>query len=369
MKVGIVGHHHQLPSIKYPSYGMKCIVCHEAKGGIGFLHKNPVVQQENYELWLVKYARPTLGMLKILKKIVEFSDIMHVYYIAHLSAGFASALTKIYKKPLVVTTFDSLIGRSFLRDGLKGPVYKMWPKISWKLADKIIAFTLKETKWLESLNIPSEKIEVMPWGINYSQCHSYYERYKSERCSKDYLEVLSVARISPAKNLHTLINSFHKVVSQSDIDIRLSNFGYVYDKNYYNKILSLIRKRKLNNRIKLNPTVPHKDLFKYYSRADIFILPSVIDQFAIVTLEAMVCELPVIISEKAGSSEIVKKHNCGIIIDPLNQKEIQNAILKLSESEGIRQKLGKRGAFAVKNYYTWDIMMKHIKMLYKKVLE
>ena len=361
MKVGIVG----IFGYFLPSDEMKCAYLLRSR-----YPKKTAIQLKKYNVELYYKERPTLHMLKSLKKIIQSSDIMHVHFAARLSAGLASVLTKIYRKPLVVTTSDSLIGRSFLRDGFKGPVYKLWPKISWRLADKIIAFTWKERRWLESLNIPGEKIEVIPWGVNYSQCHSYYKRYKSKRWSRGYLELLSIARISPVKNLHTLIDSFHKIVNQSDIDIRLTIKGYVYDRNYYNKILNLIRKRKLNDRIEIiTERLALEDLFKYYSRADIFILPSIIEQFGIAVLEAMACELPVIVSERACSSEIVTKHNCGIIIDPLNQKEIQSAILKLSENEEDRQKLGRRGAFAVKNYYTWDIMVKKIKILYKKVLD
>lgn len=367
MKVGIVGP--EIPAIRYPQYGMKCAVCSEALPHKQIRPKYPGVQLENVELYQIARSIPTLNTLRTLKKIIQFSDIMHVYFVAHLSSGIASPLTKIYKKPLVVTTADGLIGRSFTGEGLKGPVYKMYPKISWKLADRIIAYTQIERRWLESSNIPREKIEVIPWGINYSQCRSYYEMYKSKRWSKDYLEVLCVSSMNPVKNLHTLINSFGEIASRNDKDIRLTLIGYVYDKSYCNKILNLIRKTKLDNRIELiTEFQPHKELFKYYSRADIFILPSVIDQFGIVVLEAMTCELPVIVSERAGSSEVVKKHNCGIIVDPTNEKKIQNAILKLSENKKNRQILGKRGNLAVKNYYTWDIMIKSLKKLYDKVL-
>ena len=89
----------------------------------------------------------------------------------------------------------------------------------------------------------------------------------------------------------------------------------------------------------------------------------------IVTLEAMTCELPVIVSERAGSSELVKKHNCGITINPSSQNEIYNAILKLSENEKLRQIYGKRGTLAVKKYYTQDTMIRRLKKLYEGVLK
>jgi len=145
-------------ALKYPLYGMECAFCVESRK----YFKNPFIQTENILGYIIKFGMANLESFKILKEIVQFSDIVHVSYVVHLSAGIASSMTKICRKPLVVTTADSLCGRSFFRDGIKGLIYRMWPKISWKLADKIIAFTQKERKWLESLNIPNEKIEVIP---------------------------------------------------------------------------------------------------------------------------------------------------------------------------------------------------------------
>ena len=61
---------------------------------------------------------------------------------------------------------------------------------------------------------------------------------------------------------------------------------------------------------------------EFYHKCDVFCLPSLDDGFGMVALEALACNLPVIISSNAGASELFKEKACGLIVRPKKLQKI-----------------------------------------------
>lgn len=371
MKIGVIG-----PGIRegwygehllqYPQYGMECKCCYETRD---YKNIHPVIKREGFEAYNLRRMRPNLEMHKTVKEIVKSSELVHVWHVAFPSSALASVMSKVYKKPLVVTTADGFMHRTSIKYGLKGISYKFHPSLSWKLADKIVAYSNQEMRWLSSLNKNySSKIVIVPLTIDYGHWESYYKKYENDGEQKDFVEILCVARISPDKNLYTLLKSLLKINMNAG-NVKCTIIGRIADKKYYREISNLIRSTELKGHINvITDFLNHDDLFKYYSRADLFILLSNFEQFGTVILEAMSCELPIIVSERVGTAEIVEKHNCGILVDPKNEQMITGAILKMVEDETYRNTLGKRGKIAVRDNYTWEHMILNLKNIYEEIL-
>jgi len=64
---------------------------------------------------------------------------------------------------------------------------------------------------------------------------------------------------------------------------------------------------------------PEEKVEKYYAAADIFVLPTRYDPFAVVCLEAMACGLPVITTRMNGAAELIKDGSSGFLIDSKDQ--------------------------------------------------
>ena len=73
------------------------------------------------------------------------------------------------------------------------------------------------------------------------------------------------------------------------------------------------------------------ELKKYFKASDIFIFPSLYDQFGYVVLEALASGLPVICSKNSGASSLIHNGKNGFIIDPDKDytKEIQTILKDL----------------------------------------
>jgi len=76
--------------------------------------------------------------------------------------------------------------------------------------------------------------------------------------------------------------------------------------------------------------------------------------FGIVYLEANLLGKPVIAGDSGGVKDAVINGYNGILVNPEDNKEIKNAILKLSKDEKFREKLGEQGKERVINEFSWE---------------
>ena len=90
------------------------------------------------------------------------------------------------------------------------------------------------------------------------------------------------------------------------------------------------------------------DVGFFYSRARIFVMPSRYEGTPNALLEALSYGLPVVISDSSpGPLEYVKNHQNGLVISNNDKAALSDAILKLVNDKGMRQKLGKNARNAV----------------------
>lgn len=85
-----------------------------------------------------------------------------------------------------------------------------------------------------------------------------------------------------------------------------------------------------SNIIGITRTESTNDLSKIYSSADVFVNPTLEDNFPTTNLEALACGTPVITFDTGGSVESVDK-SCGVIVEKGNLKVLLNTIRRMKE--------------------------------------
>jgi glycosyltransferase involved in cell wall biosynthesis len=81
-------------------------------------------------------------------------------------------------------------------------------------------------------------------------------------------------------------------------------------------------------------------------------------------LEYMAAGLPVVASDFPFYRQVIESSSCGLLVDPLQPKEIAKALLWLLQNETQAEEMGRRGRKAVLERYNWEIEAKRLISVY-----
>ncbi|MCK5537625.1 MAG: glycosyltransferase family 4 protein [Bacteroidales bacterium] len=171
------------------------------------------------------------------------------------------------------------------------------------------------------LGMPSEKIVIKS---NVSSRSLFYQsanlpKLKPLKYKKHFIYV---GRFSEEKNLFRLLKAFHEAKTST----RASEWGLllVGSGSQEKELKDYIVENNITGVIFLGFVDKH-DLKNYYNNADVFILPSTREPWGLVTNEAMMCGLPVIISTQCGCSLDLVNGN-GYTFDPFDEQELASLL-------------------------------------------
>ena len=173
---------------------------------------------------------------------------------------------------------------------------------------------------------------------------------------------LFVGRINWKKGLDLLIKSWTSV---QDIHLLIAGND---EENYQVQLETLADKLKLNDRVHFIGPVDNNAKWKLYTDAEIFILPSLSENFGNVVLEAMCMGCPVIVSPNVGLAPVILKSNSGLVIEN-EPSYLAHSINKLLDIPVIRKKMGNNGREEVLNNFTWDRIAKRMEIVYKEIIK
>jgi glycosyltransferase involved in cell wall biosynthesis len=112
-----------------------------------------------------------------------------------------------------------------------------------------------------------------------------------------------------------------------------------------------------------------KKLVPYYSRADVFVAPSIWDEpLGLVILEAMSCRTPVVVTRKGGIPLAVNEGVNGLFVRPRNSAEIVDKVNQLLDNEAMRIKMGQNARRIVEAKFSWEIIGRKFERMYEKCL-
>jgi glycosyltransferase involved in cell wall biosynthesis len=100
--------------------------------------------------------------------------------------------------------------------------------------------------------------------------------------------------------------------------------------------------------------VLHDDVAEAMRRADLFVIPSVEDAYPLVTMEAMASGLPVIVSDHAGTSELITPGVDGLVVEAGNTHALVVAIQRLIDDAELRHAMGEAARRTIEAGGSWD---------------
>ena len=199
-------------------------------------------------------------------------------------------------------------------------------------ADRIFPVSQYTMKQCLERQIPEHKLFVIPNGLVFSEikgCSNAGKKTLSFKlCDtfKDQHILLSLGRLIKRKGHVWFIENVYVNLPDSYVYIIAGN-GSEFD-----NIAEVIRKKNLDERIRLLGYVSEEEKVCLFEMADIFIMPNIYDEndqegFGIVLLEAGSYSLPVIASNIEGIKDAIIDGVTGILIDEKNANGFIDGIL------------------------------------------
>lgn len=113
--------------------------------------------------------------------------------------------------------------------------------------------------------------------------------------------------------------------------------------------------------------VSFDELPLFYSACDVFVLPSTsrLEAFGLVSVEAMACQKPVLISNIPGVREVIDDGVEGLLIEPIDPKDIAQKASRILSDDSLAHKMGQNGRNRVEKEYTWTKVASRLEKLYK----
>jgi glycosyltransferase involved in cell wall biosynthesis len=303
---------------------------------------------------------------------IDGFDLIHLHHPFIFGSEMIWTNSWLRNTPYIVTHHNNLKD-----NGVKGKVFKLYSSLSTPIlfnSAKMCAFVSLEhaahNGYKHSISMAPQKYVEIPNGVDVEFFSPKVDgkkiREKNGICD-DAIVLLFIGVLDSAhhyRRVDLLINSLSKLDEKSVYLIIVGDGGQL--KNYRDLVDNL----GLTSQVHFLGRVPHNELPPIYTAADIFILPSVIQEaFPLVVLEAMACGKPVIVSDLPGVRSMIDDGRNGLLVQPGNLQDLVKKINILLESADKRRDYGNCGRLKVKQQYTWKNIIPQLENLYLKTLE
>lgn len=293
---------------------------------------------------------------KIVEAVNDFKpDILHVHHLMPLT-WIARFIKIAYKLNFIVTVHGSELPT--LENDKR---YPFLTTEALRKAVRIIPNSFWTKEWMESvLGIEfRDKIRVIPGGVDVTKFKKVPTADIDQKYNlKGKKVVVFAGKLTPYKGVKYLIYAAKKINGEILI---------LGDGSERKNLEKIVADEKITNVRFLGHQDDTQFLAKFYSRADVFVAPSVWDEpLGLVILEAMACEAPVVVTRKGGIPLAVKDGKNGLFISPRNVTDIIEKVSYLLQNDEKRRKMGQKAREIAVEKFSWKIIAQKFIDKYEK---
>jgi len=238
-------------------------------------------------------------------------------------------------------------------------------------AKKIVAVShLVKSQILDNYGkiVPPNKIEVIYNGVNFREFYMSKKKRRSTRkkvreklgIKGGELLLLFVGNYFERKGLRFLLEA----IPQIEGKFKLLVIGKDNPKPY----LEICDKLKIREKVIFYGV--SSNIRNLYNASDIFVFPTLMEPFGLVTFEALAAGLPIITTNANlnGAAEILREgENAFILKDPKDSREIAEKIQVLLNNKKLREKMEERN-IRLGRLYSWKNVGKKMEKCFNSLL-
>lgn len=163
--------------------------------------------------------------------------------------------------------------------------------------------------------------------------------------------MLYIGSLDERKNTKFLFEVFEKVQCTNK-EFKLVVIGKGKE-SYVKKCFNVVSESTKNNIIYMEK-IDNRYLKNIYENAEIFLLPSKLEIFGMVLLEAMFFGVPVISSRNGGSTTLIQNNKNGMILKRFCSDEWSQQIIRILDNDKLREAMSENAMKTIKQKYTWE---------------
>ena len=324
-----------------------------------------------------------MPMFSLLEKNIPKADIYHS--VAAGYAGIIGALGAVVnKKPFILSEHgiytrereEELIRSKWTKDYFK----EMWIKhfysmslFAYQRADAVVSLFEKNADIQRDLGCTAEKIRIIPNGVaaeDFLQ-PDFAARPEKESDEKQdgAVHVAAVIRVTPIKDIKTMLSAFKEVQSKSPNSIFHILGPCDEDPDYYKECLALMEQLELKN-----CEMPGRvNIREYLPNMDILVLTSISEGQPLSILEGMLYKKPWVSTNVGSCPELLDGMSgdslgkAGLIAPIMDVKQIAKCILELIDDPILRAEMGEVGFRRVTEKYQKSEMFRSYRQLYNEL--
>ena len=301
---------------------------------------------------------------------LEGFDIIHLHYPFIFGAEMVWLASRLRSIPYILTHHNDLIGtglRRFLFDAYSATLTRLVLHGARKFAavslDHAAACRLTPVfrqRWHDVVEIPN--------GVDTGTFRPGLDGLAIRRehgIPEDARVVLFVGALDLAhyfKGVDVLLKAF------SGIDDPGAWLLIVGDGDLKQEFQTMARELGVAGRSTFPGGISHEDLPYYYAAAELLVLPSSLESFGLVLIEAMACGIPVVASDLPGVRSVVSNGEDRLLVGPGDVDDLAQKIRMLLADSGRAREMGVRGREKVETKYAWAAIVPRLAHVYESVL-
>ena len=278
-----------------------------------------------FHRWLYAFWMPLVH-----RKVFRECDVLRVL---QLTGEVPACLARLlYRIPVVGTYgyfYDAharIEGAGWFRQFL----FRLRTKWALRLFEAIIVTAPELAQEVRSRH-PGKRILFCPNGVDTHRFSPPGDGVRAEISAERGPVLLFVGRLSPQKNLKLFLSAVARL--PWPVTVRLIGDGP--ERNALEEM-----GQSMGLRLEMPGVVPHGDLHREYQRADIFVLPSLLEGHPKVLLEAMSCGLPCVASDLPSLRNVIRDGETGLLVS-LRPEAVSAAIERLVADRKLADSLGQ----------------------------
>jgi len=286
----------------------------------------------------------------IIREHLEF-DLIHAHF-TWPSTYIAVKLKEKYHVPVVATIHED---SGWLEEEIAMNNVRLLS--AWRNADALIRVNQKELPLLKQFNA---NVFFVPNGFSLQ-----FKQLDKNECR-------SRLKIPPGKKV---IFSIGDLIERKGFAFLIDAMGIIRDKRddvicfiggkgpEEKKLLCQIHEKTMEDSIILLGFIPDPMVPIWMNSADLFVLPSILESFGIVQIEALACGIPVIATYNVGSREIIGSDDIGLLCETANSESLADAIIR-----GLNKPWNAQRILDYSIQFSWEMVVKSTIPIYSQIL-